>query len=118
MVKHDGEWLQRLHKASLRDGQQCEVYSTDLRHVIKSHSALVAQLEALRALPPVAYTDSDELLFQHSTSDMWPVSLGFGRDIPLFTAAKPSEQQINEIKVQGLVELTQDDSYGKELSND
>ncbi|MFM1133841.1 hypothetical protein [Yersinia rochesterensis] len=54
---------------------------------------LEAALDVLKSLPPVAYTDSDELLFQHATSDMWPKSLGFGRDIPLFTAAKPSEQR-------------------------
>lgn len=34
---------------------------------------------------PVAYTDADELRFQHATSDMWPVPLGFGKDVPLYS---------------------------------
>lgn len=63
-----------------------------------------AKLATLKALPPVAYTDSDELQFQHATSDMWPKALGFGRDIPLFTACKLSDQPLNEIKMQSRVE--------------
>lgn len=34
---------------------------------------------------PVAYTDADELRFHHATSDMWPVPLGFGKDVPLYS---------------------------------
>lgn len=34
---------------------------------------------------PVAYTDADELRFPHATSDMWPVPLGFGKDVPLYS---------------------------------
>ncbi|WP_250602203.1 hypothetical protein [Serratia marcescens] len=34
---------------------------------------------------PVAYTDADELRFNHATSDMWPVPLGFGKDVPLYS---------------------------------
>ncbi|MBE4973231.1 hypothetical protein IMX17_07455 [Serratia sp. X3] len=34
---------------------------------------------------PVAYTDAEELRFHHATSDMWPVPLGFGKDVPLYS---------------------------------
>lgn len=34
---------------------------------------------------PVAYTDADELRFNHATSDMWPIPLGFGKDAPLYS---------------------------------
>lgn len=34
---------------------------------------------------PVAYTDADELRFHHATSDMWPVPLGLGKDVPLYS---------------------------------
>lgn len=34
---------------------------------------------------PVAYTDVDELRFEHATSDMWPIPLGFGKDVPLYS---------------------------------
>ncbi|HGY4723307.1 TPA: hypothetical protein ACNV1G_004556 [Citrobacter amalonaticus] len=33
---------------------------------------------------PVAYTDADELRFPYATSDMWPVPLGHGSDLPLY----------------------------------
>ena len=42
----------------------------------------LASLEA----EPVAYTDAEELRFPHATSDMWPVPLGHGMDLPLYTA--------------------------------
>ncbi|HHG8916983.1 TPA: DUF3850 domain-containing protein [Klebsiella oxytoca] len=38
---------------------------------------------------PVAYTDEEELRFPHATSDMWPVPLGFGKDVPLYRHAQP-----------------------------
>lgn len=34
---------------------------------------------------PVAYTDAEELRFPHATSDIWPVPLGFGKDVPLYS---------------------------------
>lgn len=34
---------------------------------------------------PVAYTDADELRFPHATGDMWPVPLGFGKEVPLYS---------------------------------
>ncbi|MDQ7101464.1 hypothetical protein [Serratia sp. MF2] len=54
---------------------------------------------------PVAYTDADELRFHHATSDMWPVPLGFGKDVPLYSqeyvsalldALKTSQAIVNE----------------------
>lgn len=42
----------------------------------------LASLEA----EPVAYTDAEELRFPHATGDMWPVPLGHGMDLPLYTA--------------------------------
>ncbi|EOI6457456.1 hypothetical protein ACMU59_004196 [Yersinia enterocolitica] len=51
--------------------------------------SLREQLAELKALPPVAWTDAEELRFPHATADIWPDALLFGRDIPLFTAAKP-----------------------------
>lgn len=42
----------------------------------------LASLEA----EAVAYTDAEELRFHHATSDMWPVPLGQGMDLPLYTA--------------------------------
>lgn len=45
----------------------------------------LASLEA----EAVAYTDAEELRFPHATSDMWPVPLGHGMDLPLY-AAPPS----------------------------
>ncbi|WP_432323257.1 hypothetical protein [Yersinia enterocolitica] len=89
MVKHDGEWLQRLHKASLRDGQQCEVYSTDLRHVIKSHSALVAQLEALKRQEPVAWMHYSQNGIRNFNTNRPRPRKGNSDAAPLFTAAKP-----------------------------
>ncbi|HHL2710471.1 TPA: hypothetical protein ACQ39K_001993 [Yersinia enterocolitica] len=53
------------------------------------------ELAALKELPPVVYTDSDELLAlergESTYIDVWKIPHGFGRDIPLFTAARPSE---------------------------
>ncbi|MGM7745423.1 hypothetical protein [Yersinia enterocolitica] len=40
------EYFRRLHRASLCTSQKCEVYASDLRSVLKSHSSLIAQLEA------------------------------------------------------------------------
>lgn len=42
----------------------------------------LASLEA----EAVAYTDAEELRFHHATSDMWPVPLGHGMDLPLYAA--------------------------------
>lgn len=49
---------------------------------------------------PVAYTDADELRFHHATSDMWPVPLGFGKDVPLYSQEYVSalEQKISELE--------------------
>lgn len=48
------------------------------------------QRAELKALPPVAWTDAEELRFPYVMSDMWPKPLGLGSDIPLFTVAKPA----------------------------
>lgn len=48
-------------------------------------AALRIALASLEA-EPVAYTDAEELRFPHATSDMWPVPLGHGMDLPLYTA--------------------------------
>lgn len=49
---------------------------------------------------PVAYTDADELRFHHATSDMWPVPLGFGKDVPLYSQEYVSalKQRIAELE--------------------
>ncbi|OVZ87177.1 hypothetical protein CBW54_10475 [Yersinia kristensenii] len=77
--------------ASCCDAETLSQWQSYAQDVVSELLSLREQLEALKRLSPVAYTDSDELQFQHATSDMWPKALGFGRDIPLFTAARPSE---------------------------
>ncbi|MER2945701.1 hypothetical protein [Serratia bockelmannii] len=47
---------------------------------------------------PVAYTDADELRFHHATSDMWPVPLGFGKDVPLY-----SQEYVSALKHESAV---------------
>lgn len=58
---------------------------------------------------PVAYTDAEELRFHHATSDMWPVPLGFGKDVPLYSQeyvsallARIEELESTEIKPEGV----------------
>ncbi|MGL5281109.1 MAG: hypothetical protein ACRC8W_05025 [Plesiomonas shigelloides] len=55
----------------------------------------LASLEA----EPVAYTDAEELRFPHATSDMWPVPLGHGMDLALYTAppAPVSDSLLSEL---------------------
>ncbi|MBN3976453.1 hypothetical protein [Serratia marcescens] len=47
---------------------------------------------------PVAYTDADELRFHHATSDMWPVALGFGKEVPLY-----SQEYVSALKRESAV---------------
>lgn len=53
-----------------------------------------AELAAIKGgQQPVAWTDAEELRFPHATSDMWPMPLEFGRDIPLFTHPAPNHNE-------------------------
>ncbi|RYM47277.1 hypothetical protein [Serratia proteamaculans] len=58
---------------------------------------------------PVAYTDADELRFNHATSDMWPIPLGFGKDAPLY-----SQEYVSAL----LAELEAKDKRIAELEDD
>lgn len=60
----------------------------------------LASLEA----EAVAYTDAEELRFPHATSDMWPVPLGHGMDLPLYTAT-PALVSVPDVLYQQLSEL-------------
>ncbi|HEC1651091.1 TPA: hypothetical protein R1156_003036 [Yersinia enterocolitica] len=76
---------------SVKLEDKCRLLETENADLRAESPALREQLAELKALPPVAWTDAEELRFPYATSDMWPKPLEFGRDIPLFTAARPSE---------------------------
>lgn len=58
---------------------------------LKLAEITLASLEA----EAVAYTDAEELRFHHATSDMWPVPLGHGMDLPLY-AAPPAPVSVRD----------------------
>ncbi|EFB4108505.1 DUF551 domain-containing protein [Escherichia coli] len=80
------EWLQQAISdyESVRDELPFGLGEDDSNTLAAMRIALVS-LEA----EAVAYTDAEELRFPHATSDMWPVPLGHGMDLPLY-AAPPS----------------------------
>lgn len=63
-------------------------------------------LERMNA-KPIAYTDAEELRFPHATGDMWPVPLGHGMDLPLFTIP-PAPVAIKDHQIRELVNELRD----------
>lgn len=80
---------ERLEYLSVNHGKAVTIGGLELSLIATEVLSLREQLAELKALPPVEWTDAEELRFPYVMSDMWPKSLGFGSDIPLFTVAKP-----------------------------
>ncbi|WP_370967745.1 hypothetical protein [Enterobacter wuhouensis] len=77
------EWLQQ--KIADMEAARDEIpfgLDEDDNNTLAALRIALASLEA----EAVAYTDAEELRFHHATSDMWPVPLGHGMDLPLYAA--------------------------------
>lgn len=83
MSNTDKQWLQQkiAGMEATRDDIPFGLDEDDSNTLAALRIAL-ASLEA----EAVAYTDAEELRFPHATSDMWPVPLGHGMDLPLYAA--------------------------------